>query len=152
SALGDTPQARLTNRLLREKTAVERRDKTRVREVAEQTAAQWTPRRWAGELVLLAQCETQNVDVVKNALLDEAHRLGDAPLSPAELEAAKAFARGEWATGRERPRERAFQAALPTAWNVFPDTEWPQKIAAVTAADVQRVAKKYLTAYSVVLI
>jgi zinc protease len=152
AALGDIPQARLTNRLLREKTAAERRDKTRVREVAEQTAAQWTPRRWAGELVLLAQCETQNVDAVKNALLDEAHRLADAPLSPAELEAAKNFARGEWSTGREQPRERAFQTALPAVWNVFPDTDWPQKISAVTASDVQRVARKYLTAYSVVLI
>jgi predicted Zn-dependent peptidase len=152
AALADSSRARLQQRLVREKTVLERRDKTRAAEVAQQAAAQWTPRRWAGELVLMAQCDTKNIDVVKNALIDEIHRLNTAPLSPDELQAAKNYARGEWAVQHEQPRERAFQGALPPVWNSFPDTDWPQHIAAVTSADIQRATQKYLGAYAVVLI
>jgi predicted Zn-dependent peptidase len=152
AALADSSRARLQQRLVREKTVLERRNKIRASEVAVQTAAQWTPRRWAGELVLMAQCDTKNIEAVKNALLDEVHRLNAAPLSPAELQAAKNYARGEWAVQHEQPRERAFQTALPPVWNSFPDTDWPQQISIVTTADIRRVTQKYLQAYSVVLV
>jgi predicted Zn-dependent peptidase len=152
AALADSSRARLQGRLVREKSVMERRNKTRAAEVALQVAAQWTPRRWAGELVLMAQCDTQNMDTVKNALLDEVHRLRTAPLTPLELQAAKNYVRGEWALQHEQPRERAFQGALPAIWNSFADTDWPQYIATVTSEDIRRVTQKYLQAYAVVLI
>lgn len=152
AALGDSPLSRLKERLVREKTAVERKDKIKAKEVAPQVAAQWTPRRWAGELVLMAQCDPANADAVKKALVDEIQKIATTPLSANELTAAKNFVRGEWATEREMPRERAFQTSLPLVWGTFSDTEWPVKIAAVTPADIQRVAKQYLQTYSVIFI
>jgi zinc protease len=117
-----------------------------------QIAGQVTPRRFAGDLVLFAQTGPQNVESTKNIMLDEVRKLGEKPLTPVELSSAKIFARGSWAVEREGLRDRAFQAALASALNAPADPTWPSRIAAVTAADVQRVARKYLGHYVVALI
>jgi len=146
AALDGSNDSRLPLRLQPQKPAANSKEK------AEQVAAQWTARRFAGEMVVLAQTENANATAVREALIDEIKKLQMAPLSPAELQAAKTFSRGQWAVNRESTRERAFQLALPHVWNTFPDTDWPQKIAAVTSSDVQRVAKQYLQSYAVVVI
>lgn len=117
-----------------------------------QVAGQLTPRRFAGDLVIFAQTGPQNVDGVKNAILDEVRKLGEKPLTAEELNSAKNYARGNWAVERETLRDRAFQTALATALNAPSDPTLPMRLNKVTAADVQRVARKYLGHYVVALI
>lgn len=117
-----------------------------------QVAGQVTPRRFAGDLVVFAQTGPQNVESTKNIMLDEVRKLGEKPLTPVELASARIFARGGWSVEREGLRDRAFQAALASALSAPADPTWPRRIAAVTAADVQRVARKYLGHYVVALI
>lgn len=120
--------------------------------LAAQTAAQWTMRRWAGELTVFAQTGPQNVDAVKNALLDEIRKLRETPLSNSELQNARDYARGDWSVSRSQLRERAFAAALAALHSSTPDTKRPDYLQAVTAADVQSAAERFLRVYSVVLI
>ncbi len=132
---------------------------------AAQTAALLTPRRFGGEIILFAQTEASDVDAVKNALLDETRKLRETNIGAAELTRAKNFVRGSWAVDREALRDRAFQAGLVAALNPAPslppgatamslpsDTDYPARVARVTAADVRRVAQKYLSSYAVALI
>lgn len=150
AALDGAAMSRLRNRLqpLDQSSAAVRNAK----ESAGQVAAQLTARRWANEMIVFAQTNPQNVDSVKNALLDEIAKLRAAPLSVAELQSAKNFARGAWATAREAPGERAFEAGAAAMFGIALDSQWPVQLQAVTAANVQQVAQKYLRAYSVVLI
>lgn len=150
AALDGASTSRLRNRLQRLdlSDAAAKNNK----ESAGQVAAQLTARRWANEMIVFAQTNPQNVDSVKNALLDEIAKLRNAPLSPAELQSAKNFARGSWATSHEAPAARAFEAGAAAMFGITPDSQWPVLLQAVTAANVQAVAKKYLQAYSVVLI
>lgn len=145
AALSETPRARLNARLLSGQTLF---GGLPVQEVQ----AQFSARRYGSELILFAQTGAQNVDEVKNAMLDEARKLRDGLLSARELESARNFARGSWAVERESLRERAFQAALASASNAPADILWPARVATVSAQDVQRVARKYLSDYAVALI
>lgn len=117
-----------------------------------QTAVQWTLRRYAGELILIGQTGPQNVDKMKNTLIDQTRKLGDSLLSNAELQSAKNYARGRWATDREGLHGRAFEAAQAKVLGGPVDTRLPDEFAAVTPEAVRRVAQKYLKSYSVVLI
>lgn len=145
AALGDSSKARLPERLLQSRVMGSSPPASTV-------AAQYIPRRYAGEMVLYAQTGPQNVERVKNALLDEVRKLRETPLSAAELESAKTYARGSWSIERQNLRERAFQTALSPALGGPLDTTWPSRLQGVTSADVQRVAKKYLGAYAVALV
>lgn len=145
SALGDSGQARLPNRLLKNQPLGSE-------PVASSVAAQFIPRRYAGEMVIFAQTGPQNVERVKNALLDEIRKLRDAPLSPSELQSAKTYARGSWSLERQNTRDRAFQTALSPALGGPLDTGFPARLEAVSAAQVQDAAKKYLKAYAVALV
>jgi predicted Zn-dependent peptidase len=119
---------------------------------AYQAAAQWTPRRHAGEFVVFAQMRSEEIEDVKNALLDEVRKVREGTLTAPELERAKNFARGSWAIEREALRDRAFQSAIALSANGPPDVKLPEKMEAITAADVRRVAQKYLQNYAVTLI
>jgi predicted Zn-dependent peptidase len=150
AALDGSSQSRLRRRLIPSDELASAAKKSK--EVAGQVAAQLTSRRWSNEVIVFAQTDPQNVDSVKNALLDEVAKLSSAPLSLNELQSAKRFARGQWAAGREQARERAFEAGAAALFGTKPDSQWPVLIEAVTAVQVQQVAKKYLGAYAVVLI
>jgi zinc protease len=149
AALGELPRARLAQRLLSTRMAPKAGG---MESLAFQAAVQSFPRRYASELILFAQTDTQTVDAVKDAMLDEVRKLGEKPLSASELQSAKNFARGSWAVEREGLHERAYQTALAPALAGPLDTEWPALIAKVTAADVQRVSRKYLKSYAVALV
>lgn len=151
AALGEMPRSRLERRLLGA-SLIPGLDDSAVL----QAASQWTPRRWSGELVVFAQTRGGDLENAKNALLDEVSRLRDVPLTQPEIERAKNYLRGSWAVDRESLRDRAFQTGLaPAIGGTGPqlsDTHWPARLDKVTAADVRRVAAKYLQNYAVTLI
>ena len=119
---------------------------------AETVSAQWLNRRYASELLLTAQTAPANIEGVKNVLLDEVNKLRQTPISATELERARAYARGNWALDRQGLRSRAFLSGLPTAIGAPSDASWQARLAQVSAADVQRVATKYLKPYAVALV
>ncbi len=147
AALGEMPRSRLEKRLLSSSLIPGLDDPSVI-----QAAAQWTPRRYSGELVVFAQTRAESIESIKNALLDEITKLRDASLTAPELERAKNFARGGWAVERETLRDRAFQAAFAPVTGGRADVKWPSYVVAVSAADVQRVARKYLQNYAVTLV
>ncbi len=145
AALGDSGAARLPARLLKNQPMG-------ASTLASSVAAQFIPRRYAGELVIFAQTGPQNVERVKNVLLDEIRRLRDAPLLPTELESAKTYARGSWSLERQSVRERAFQSALSPALGGALDASFPARLKSVSGAQVQNAARKYLKSYAVALV
>lgn len=161
--LGEAPDSRLPRRLMGGVGFSDGRAGGAA--TASQAAVSFSPRRFGGELVLFAQTSPTGVEAVKNAMLDEARKLRDAPPTQSELAHAKNFARGTWAVEREGLRERAFQAALaaslspapafPAGTSAMPipaDSDWPARLNAVSPADIRRVAQKYLDSYAVALI
>lgn len=149
--LGEMPRSRLERRLMRVSLIPEADDI-----MVFQASSQWTPRRWAGELVVFAQTRSGDIEGAKNALLDEITKMRVTPPTAPEMERAKNFLRGAWAVERESLRERAFQTALATILSgadpKFSDVEWNSRIAKVSAEDVRRVANKYLKNYALTLI
>lgn len=149
--LGEMPRSRLERRLLGVSLVPESSDP-----MVFQAATQWTPRRWAGEMVVFAQTRSSDIEGVKNSLLDEVSKMYDVPVTQPEIDRAKNFLRGSWATDRENLRDRAFQTALSPALSgadpKFSDIEWTTRLAKVTAEDVRRVAGKYLKNYALTLI
>lgn len=150
--LGDAPRARLTRRLLMNRLAL-----NGTGAAAYRTVVQFTPRQYRGELVVFAEANPQNVEAVKNAILDELRKLRDARVTPTELAAAKNFVLGSWAVERESLHERAYQSALNAvvtagAQSTLSDVDWPSRVAKITVEDVQRVAQKYLKGYAVALV
>lgn len=149
--LGEMPRSRLERRLMRV-SLIPEDDEIMVF----QASSQWTPRRWAGELVVFAQTRSGDIEGAKNALLDEISKMRDTPPTAPEMERARNFLRGAWAVEREGLRERAFQTALATILSgadpKFSDVEWNTRIAKVSAEDVRRVANKYLKNYALTLI
>lgn len=147
AALSEAPRARLPQRLLNARLTLNNAEA-----LASQVAVQLTPRRFASEMVVFAQTDDHHLDATKNAMLDEVRRLRETPLARYELESAKNYVVGSWAVEREGLRERAFQAGLAVVLNAPADASWPSRAQKVQAADVRRVARKYLAAYAVALV
>lgn len=147
AALGESSAARLPQRLLSGRPIPHS-----PRVSAAQVAIQYTPRRYGSEMIAFAQTDPQNVENVKNAMLDEIRKVRDAPLEDRELQRARNYVLGNWAVEREGLRERAFHTAFAPALGAAPDTDWPRRVAAVTTTDVRRVASKYLQSHAVALI
>ncbi len=82
---------------------------------------------------------------VETALWIEIERLQDSPVTPAELEKAQRQARALFAYSSESTTNQAFWLGFS---EIFADYSWflhyLDKLARVTAADVQRVAQTYL--------
>jgi predicted Zn-dependent peptidase len=158
AALGESPRARLPRRLLDPTGPFEGRagdDEPRLRP---RQTVQWVPRRFRGEFVLWAQTGPQQIEAVKNAILDEVRKITSAPLSKEELRAAKNFARGAYFTDRELLRDRASRLALEEIREVIKNTRgarsggWTSEIEKLSASEVQQAARKYLKPYAVALV
>lgn len=104
--------------------------------------------KYVARFVASASVRNPVTDSAVVAFLDELHRIRDEKVSAEELENAKAKYTGDFVMALERPSTIA-QYALSIETNDLPENFYEtylQKINAVTADDIQRVAKKYFLA------
>jgi predicted Zn-dependent peptidase len=80
--------------------------------------------------------------------MGELRRIGAEPVPDAELKNAKRALIGGFALSLESPQTLIGNLATQKLYNLPPDywDTYPQHVEAITAADVQRVAKKYYDA------
>lgn len=112
-----------------------------------------TPR-WTGIWGASASVRTPVTEPAVGAFFTEFARLQNEPVSPAELEQAQRSLIGGFARTLESP-DGIQGRTLELVQNGLPLDYWdtyPARIQAVTAADIQRVARKYLGAGRVQLI
>ena len=78
--------------------------------------------------------------------MNEFKRIRDEAVSPTELDNAKRAIIGNFALSLENPQGRLQNIITQKLYNL-PANYWdtyPQKVEAITAADIQRVAQKYI--------
>jgi zinc protease len=85
-------------------------------------------------------------DAAEAAMEIELRRLVDTPVTPAELDRAREHLVGTHEIGLQRNAARATLLALDTAYGLGLDNfeHYDERVQAVTAADVQRVAARVL--------
>lgn len=120
--------------------------------LAQEVSGQLLARENGDELVVSAQTDAKHLDAAKNAILQIVEEMKTRPLSPAQLQAAIAYSKGDWATIRDSSPNRAVLAGYAKAQGLFPDNQWPVRLNTVSAAEVQSAAQKYLGQYAVVLV
>ncbi len=91
--------------------------------------------------------EVPTVGLIKSGILAEVKSLQTTPPTPAELARAQHFLIGSYALRHERLEDRASllgaaELSAPDGYKL--DTDYNARVSAVSAADVQRVAQKYL--------
>ena len=104
--------------------------------------------KYVARFVASASVRNEVTDSAVVAFLEELHRIRDEKVSAEELENAKAKYTGDFVLALERPSTIA-QYALNIETDNLPENFYEtylQKINAVTAEDVQRVAQKYFLA------
>ncbi len=98
---------------------------------------------WSGS----TNVRTEVTDGALAEFMNEVRRIGSEPVPDAELQQAKRAFVANFALSLERP-QRLLEYHLDSAIYDFPDDYWdslPAKVMAITAADVQRVAARYLS-------
>lgn len=105
-----------------------------------------TAAEYAGPWEATSQVRTPVTEGALNEFLKEFRRLRDEPVSSAELDDAKRAIVASFALSLEQPAQILGYATTRKLYG-FPDDYWdtyPAKLNAVTAADIMRVAKKYI--------
>lgn len=94
------------------------------------------------------------LDEVKNALLEQVESLKSKLLSSADLERAKGYTIGSYALSHQRLIDRAYELGWLEASGAGYEAyaNFSSAIERVTAAEVQRAAKRYFTNYATVLL
>lgn len=100
--------------------------------------------------VVLASTDVRSA-VTEGALKEltgELRRIGDQPVSDAELKDAKRALIGGFALSLESPQTLIGNLATQKIYNLPPDywDKYPERVEAITPAEIQRVAKKYYDA------
>lgn len=93
-----------------------------------------------------ADVRTEVTEGAINEFLFELKRIRNEPVSPKELDDAKRALTGSFALSLEQPQTLLQNIITQKLYNL-PEDYWdtyPQKVAGVTAADVQRAAQKYV--------
>ncbi len=97
---------------------------------------------WSGS----TNVRTEVTDGALSEFMNEVRRLGSEPVPDTELQQAKRAFVANFALSLERP-QRLLEYYLENAIYGFPDDYWdnlPSKVMGITAAEVQRVAARYL--------
>ncbi len=98
-----------------------------------------------GTWLVAAAAEPDKVDAAVDGILDQVRAVRDAPLDLTELENAKAYIRGSSRRGLERSIDQAQDLSTGIALGTYqPLDVYLAHVEAVTADDVQRVARAYL--------
>jgi predicted Zn-dependent peptidase len=106
----------------------------------------FTASKYPGIVVASAQVRTEVTEGALKEFMYEINRIRDERLAADELENAKRALTGSFALSLEQPATLLQNAVAQTLYGL-PASYWdtyPQRIAAITADDVQRVARKYL--------
>ena len=102
--------------------------------------------KFRGTWVSSAEVRTDVTEGAMKEFMYELNRLRDDQVTADELENAKRAIVGSFALSLEQPQALLQNIVTQKLYNL-PDDYWdsyPQKVAAITAADVQRVAQKYI--------
>jgi len=130
---------------------VELRDKSALAYTA---ASYYDPVREPGLLVLYLGTAPANSAQAEQALVREIQRIRDTPVPEDELARAKGYLLGRYAMDRRTNERIAWHLAFNEVEGVgrgYPD-RFRRAVEAVTAADVQRVARAYLTSLTTVIL
>jgi predicted Zn-dependent peptidase len=107
----------------------------------------FTALKYPGPWRVYGDVRTEVTDGAMTEFVKEVQRVGATPVSAKELDDAKRSLVASFALGLEDPGTALTDAIIRKIYG-FPFDYWdtyPAKINAVTAADIQRVAKKYLS-------
>lgn len=124
------------------------RDLVRGRELASSTSARYSPFSRLDTLFTVAAVPTATtgMEALESALLQEVERLRQEPIDPAELSRVQARVIASEIFQRDSIRAQAFEIGMlqtiGLGWQV--SDEYVERVRAVTAEDVQRVARQYL--------
>lgn len=104
--------------------------------------------RFPGVMLASTDVRTQVTDGALQELMSELRRIGSEPVPEAELKNAKRALIGGFALSLESPQTLVGNLATQKIYNLPVDywDTYPQRVEAITAADVQRVAQKYYDA------
>ncbi|HET9447109.1 MAG TPA: pitrilysin family protein [Steroidobacteraceae bacterium] len=104
--------------------------------------------RFPGVVLASTDVRTTVTDGALQELTGELRRIGSEPVSATELKDAKRALVGGFALSLESPQTLVSNLAIQKVYNLPADywDTYPQRVEAITAADVQRVAKKYYEA------
>jgi zinc protease len=104
--------------------------------------------RFPGVVLASTDVRTPVTDGALHELMGELRRIGDEPVPEQELKNAKRALVGGFALSLDSPQTLISNLATQKIYNLPPDywDTYPQRVEAITAADVQRVAKKYYDA------
>jgi predicted Zn-dependent peptidase len=130
---------------------VELRDRSALAYTA---ASYYDPVREPGLLVLYLGTAPENRARAEQALMREVQKILDVPVEAAELARAKGYLLGRYAMDRRTNERMAWYLAFYEVQGVgrgYPD-RFRQRVEAVTAADVQRVARTYLTTPTTIIL
>jgi zinc protease len=113
--------------------------------IASQAYAFYIPLTDVGVWGVGASMRDADVDAVLAGLKEELRILRDVPADPADLEEAKAFLRGSRLLNREESISLAEELSDGEVLGTYESTNtYIKRIMAVTADDIQRVARAYL--------
>jgi predicted Zn-dependent peptidase len=102
--------------------------------------------KFRGTVVSSSEVRTDVTEGAMKEFMYELKRLRDEPVTPTELENAKRALVGSFALSLEQPNA-LLQNIVTQKLYEMPADYWdtyPQKVSAITAADIQRVAQKYI--------
>jgi zinc protease len=109
-----------------------------------------------GFLAIAIATAPEKLDDARGGILGELRRVLDAAPPAAELERARRYLLGSFAIDRQRSSTRALQLALDARYGLAGDfdVDYPDRIRAVSADDVLRIARRVidLDAYTLAMI
>jgi zinc protease len=108
-----------------------------------------------GVFYIAAQLDAQNIPEVERSILEHLRSFREEPVDPAELDRIRAQVANRFVFANERPSDRAnlygyYQSQMGT---LTPALTYPDRLRAIEAEDIQKVAREYLNpeAYGVVV-